>query len=150
MEVSDSEEDFEVFDQLQSPEPSSLDFSHLPSTQVSSIQEAPSVPDAMVLQRKYKTSLLELLESYAGGTVPKVAIQTRPSNPLPAQTSQPDLANKKRKLDRKRKDVDEEEEVILSKELEPQKGAKTTRRVQTRSSSEGAVVERGHDRHPKV
>ena len=32
VEVLDSEEDFEVFDQLQAPKPSSVDFSHLPST----------------------------------------------------------------------------------------------------------------------
>ena len=62
----------------------------------------------MVLQRKSKTSLLELFKSYAGGTVPEMAIQTRPSTPLPAHSSQPDLTNKKRKQNRKDKDIVEE------------------------------------------
>ena len=31
VEVSDSEEEFEVFNQLQSPKPSDVDISHLPS-----------------------------------------------------------------------------------------------------------------------
>ena len=74
VEVSDSEEEFEVFDQLQAPKPSDVDFSHLPSAQVSSIQETLSVPDTMVLQRKSKISLLELFEFHAGGSVPEVAI----------------------------------------------------------------------------
>ena len=50
-------------------------------SQVSSVQEALSILDAMVLQRKSKISLLELLESYVGGTVPKVVIQTKPPTP---------------------------------------------------------------------
>ena len=49
----------------------------------------------MVLQRKSKTSLFELFEPYAGGTVPEVAIQTRPPTPLPVHFSQPDLAKEK-------------------------------------------------------
>ena len=96
MEVSDSEEDFEVFNQPQSLEPIDADFNHLPPAQVSSVQEAPNIPDAMVLQRKAKTSLLE---SHAGGTVPEVAIQTKPPTPLLAQTSQSYFVDKKRKRD---------------------------------------------------
>ena len=119
VEVSDFEEEFEVFDQLKAPKPSGVDFSHLPSAQVSSIQEALSVPDTMVLQRKSKTSLLELFESHAGGLVPEVAIQIRPPTPLPAHTSQPKPVDKKRKRDKNGKDVAEEGEVIPSKESEP-------------------------------
>ena len=96
VEVSDSEEDFEVFNQPLSPEPIDANFSHLPPAQVSNIQEAPSIPNAMVLQCKAKTSLLE---SHVEGIVPEVAIQTKPPTSLPTQTSQPDLANKKRKRD---------------------------------------------------
>lgn len=70
----------------------------------------------MVLQRKPKTSLLELLESHAGGSVPEVAVQTRPPTPFPTYTSQPKLAEKKRKRDRESNDVVEEGKVILSKE----------------------------------
>ena len=99
VEVSDFEEDFEVFNQPLSSEPINANFSHLPPAQVSNIQEAPSIPNAMVLQCKAKTSLLELLESHVEGIVPEVAIQTKPPTPLPTQSSQPDLANKKRKRD---------------------------------------------------
>lgn len=120
VEVSDSEEGFEVFYQYQSPKASGTNFSHLPSTQVSSVQEAPNIPDAMVLQQKSKTSLLELLKSHARGTAPEVAIQTKLPTPLPTQTSQPNHTNKKRKWDRKGKEVAEEGQSIPSKELEPQ------------------------------
>ena len=44
----------------------------------------------------------------------------------------------------------EEGEVVPSKELEPQKGAKIAKGAQTRSSSVGAIVERGHDHYPRV
>ena len=62
----------------------------------------------MVLQCKSKTSLFELFESYAGGMVPEVAIQTRPPTLLPVHSSQPDLVNKKRKQNWKDKDIVEE------------------------------------------
>ena len=119
VEVFNSEKDFEVFNQFQSSEPSIVDFNHLPFAQVSGVQEAPNIPNAMVLQRKSKTSLLELLESHVEGTVPKVAVQTRPLTPLPTQTSQPNPTDKKRKQDRKCKEVGEEGEVIPSKEPKP-------------------------------
>ena len=76
VEISDFEDNFEVFNQPQSPEPPADDFSHLLPAQVSSTQEALSVPNAIVLQHKAKTSLLELLESHAGGSVLKVVVQT--------------------------------------------------------------------------
>lgn len=97
MEVSDSEEYFEVFDQRQSPKSLGTTFCHLPPTQVSSVQETSNIPNIIMLQRKPKTSLLELLESQAGGLVPEVVVQTRPPTPLPAHTSQPEPADKKRK-----------------------------------------------------
>lgn len=88
VEVLDSEEDFEVFDQLQSPGPSCANFSYLPPTQVSSVQETLGIPNAMVLQRKSNTTLLELLESHTRGSVLEVVVQTRPPTPLPAHSSQ--------------------------------------------------------------
>ena len=74
VEVSDSEEDFEIFDQPQSPEPSGATFSHLTLAQVSSVLETFDIPNTMVLQRKPKTSLLKLFESHAGRLVPEVAV----------------------------------------------------------------------------
>ena len=44
----------------------------------------------------------------------------------------------------------EKGEVVPSKELEPQKGAKIAKGAQTRSSSVGAIMERGHDHYPRV
>lgn len=74
MEVSYSGQDFEAFNQPQSPDSPDATFSHLPLAQVSDIQEPFDIPDAMVLQRKPKKSLLELIESYAGGFVLEVAV----------------------------------------------------------------------------
>ena len=99
VEVSDSEEDFEIFDQPQSLEPSGATFSHLTPAQVSSVLETFDIPNTMVLQRKPKTSLLKLFESHAGRLVPEVAVQTRPPTPLPTHTSQLEPTNKKRKWD---------------------------------------------------
>ena len=70
VEVSDFEDNFEVFDQHQSLEVPTSDFSHSPPAQVSHIQETSRVPKAMVLQHKTRSSLLDLLKSHGGGNVP--------------------------------------------------------------------------------
>lgn len=70
IKVVDSEEDFKVFNQsspIKSPHTSST---YLPSAQLSGVQKSSDIPEAMVLQRKQNTSLLELLESHAGGSTP--------------------------------------------------------------------------------
>ena len=41
----------------------------------------------MVLQRKAKMSLLELLKIHVGGNAPEVAIQTKPPTPPPSEAS---------------------------------------------------------------
>lgn len=94
----------------------------------------------MVLQRKQKTSLLELLESHAEGSVPEVAIQTKPPTPFPTHTSEPNPANKKRKWDQKGKDVVEEGKVIPFKEP-----AKMAKGAQKKSLGNRALLEKGHD-----
>ena len=58
--VLEFEDNFEVFNHPQSPEALVGDFSHLPPAQVSHTQEAPTVLDAMVLQCKTRSSLLDL------------------------------------------------------------------------------------------
>ena len=65
--------DFEVFNQTQSPEAPTSDFSHLPSAQVTHTQGDSSIPEAIGLQCKPKMSLLDLLESHTGGNVPEKA-----------------------------------------------------------------------------
>lgn len=105
IEVSNSKEDFEVFDRSSPIESPRASFSDLPPVQVSSNQDPFDVPEAMVLQRKKNTSLLELLETHVGGFTPKVAIQTRPLTPLLAHTSFFEPADKRRKWDKKDKEV---------------------------------------------
>ena len=117
IEVTDSEEDFEVLDQLPPAKSPHTSFSHLTPAQVSSNQEPSDVPKAMVLQRKKSTSLPELLESHAGWSAPKVAIQTHPPTPLPTHASPSQLADKKRNRVKQGKDVSEEGEVAPSKDL---------------------------------
>ena len=80
VEVLDSEDDFEVFNQPQSLEASTGDFSHLPLAQVIQTQGDSSIPEAMRLQRKPKMSLLDLLESHVGGNVLEKAVQPKPTS----------------------------------------------------------------------
>ena len=63
VEVSDSKDEFKVFNKLQSLKAPTGDFSDLPLAQASHTQEALSIPNAMVLQHKTRTSLLDLLEA---------------------------------------------------------------------------------------
>ena len=76
VEVSDSKDKFEVFNKLQSPEAPTGDFSDLPLAQASHTQEALSIPNAMVLQHKTRTSLLDLLEAMC------LRRQSKPNSPL--------------------------------------------------------------------
>ena len=59
----ESKDDFKVFNQPESPEVPTGDFSHLPLAQVSQTQGDPSIPEAMGIQRKPKTGLLKVIES---------------------------------------------------------------------------------------
>ena len=86
----------------------------------------------MVLQQNKNISLLELLESHAGVSTLEVAVQTQPPTPLPAHPSPSEQAKKKRKRDKKGKEVPKEGEVVPSKELKPQQGAKISKGAQER------------------
>ena len=57
VEVSDSKDEFSIFNQLPSPEPPVNDSSHLPLVQVSSTQEDTIVPEVMGIQCKPRTNL---------------------------------------------------------------------------------------------
>lgn len=70
-----SDEDFGVFYQSFPTKSLLATFSSLPFTQASISQDPSSIPTAMVLQCKQRTSLFELLESHAGGATPEVAVQ---------------------------------------------------------------------------
>ena len=75
IEVVDFKEDFEVFDRPDPIESPSTTSRPLPSNQIGTEQEMIDILEVLVLQRRKYTSLLELLESYAGGYTPEVAIQ---------------------------------------------------------------------------
>lgn len=126
LEVVDLEEDFDVFNRTNFVEFFSVNSRPLPSAQVSSIQETIDVLEAMDLQQK-KTSLLELLESHAGGTTPKVVVNPRPPTPLPSRTSHTEPLEKKRKKDKKGKETSEEGKIQPTKDQEPLKGAKAAK-----------------------
>ena len=119
--------DFEVFNQTQSPEAPTSYFSHLPSAQVSQTQGDSFILKAMGLQRK-----------------PKLA--TLPST----QVSQTDLVDNKRKRDQEGKEVMEERKNLPLKEVEAQRGGKQARVMQTRSSNEGAIIDRRGDQQTEV
>ena len=57
IDVSYSKDDYEVFNQPQSPKIRTDDLGHLLPTQVSHDQEATDIPDAMGIQRKSRSSL---------------------------------------------------------------------------------------------
>lgn len=117
-EVVDSEEDFEFFDRLDPVESFATVPRPLPSAQINNNQETIDILEAMVLQRK-NTSLLELLESHAGGSTHEVTVQTQPQTPLPTRTSLIEPLEKKRKRDKKGKKASKEGEVALFKEPKP-------------------------------
>lgn len=73
----------------------------------------------MVLQRNKNTSLLELLESHARGSTPKVVVQPRLPTPLPTHTSLSEQPEKKRKREKNGKEIYEEGEVAPPKDIEP-------------------------------
>lgn len=78
----------------------------------------------MILQRKPKMSLFQLMESITWETAHEVVAQTKPLTPPPTHTSQLVPEDKKRKRDQKGKDVVEEGRGIPPppKETEPRKG----------------------------
>ena len=81
VEVSDSEDEFEIFNQALSPDISTFDLSH-PFT---------PILEEMGIQHKPKSSLLDLIEFQPGKDAPGKAAQTKPPTPLPALPSSLDL-----------------------------------------------------------
>ena len=105
VEVSGSEDNFEVFNRPQSLEVLTGDFSHLPLIEVSQTQGDLSVPEAIGIQCKARSSLQELLESQAGGNALGKAAQTKLPTPPPTQSLRSNPANRKRKREQKGKEV---------------------------------------------
>ena len=87
----------------------------------------------MVLQRK-NTNLLELLESHTGWSTLEVSIPPQAPTPIPCCTTPAKPLKKKRKREKKGKEVAEEGEIPPTKDPELQKGAKTTKGAQRRNT----------------
>lgn len=121
VEVSDSKDNFEVFNQPRSLEVPTGDLSHISPAQVSHSQEDSTILDTMVLQHKTSTSLQDLLESQIVGNVPEKVAQTKPPTPPFTQALHPDLVDKKRKRDPKGKEVLEKGKAISLRWLSPRR-----------------------------
>ena len=104
----------------------------------------------MVLQRKTRLSLLDLLESHAGGNMLEKTIQTKPLTPHLSQVPLAYPNDKKRKRDQKEKEVIEEVKGFLSRDIEPLKGAKAAKTAHTPTTSEGPIMERGCDHQSRA
>ena len=117
------EEDFEVFycpdltkDATTTSTPTAI--------AVSADHDATKVPEGMVIEKRLP-NLLYLLESHIDDATPQTPVVPRPLTPLPPP--QTDLANKKRKWDKKvGKGIAEEGEIQEETPLEQTKGPKAT------------------------
>ena len=78
------------------------------------------------------------------------AVQSKPPTLPSTHTSQPDHADKKRKQDQKGNEVIEERKTTSTKEAEVQRGGKQAKITQTRSASEGVVIDGRGDRQVEV
>lgn len=103
----------------------------------------------MVLQRKQKTSLLELFESHDEGSTLEVAVQPRPPTLLPIHSFPLEQLKKKRKREKKWKEASEEGQ-ISSKDLQPQNGAKIAKGAQKRNTPEGSSIDVVVDCCPRI
>ena len=104
----------------------------------------------MGIQRKPRASILEIMESQAGGKAPEVVSQGKhPSLSIP-HDPQPEPVDKKRKREQKGKDMMEEGRGVPPKENEPQRGVKVAKTTQMRSSRDGVPGDRRHDLHTRV
>ena len=107
VDLSNSSDEFEVFNQSLSPESTSanIDFQH---------QADVITPDKMGIQRKSQRSLMDLIESQPGKCAPGKSTQPKLPHPPPKSSlpppqpslpSRPKPADPKRKRDQKGKDV---------------------------------------------
>ena len=112
VEVSDSEDNFEVFNQSES------------LVEESQIREASPVLDIMGIQRKPRTGLLDVMESTSRSKVPEKNAQAKLPPPPPTQPLWVDPADHKRKKDQRSQYLGKGGKGPLPKDTELQKGAK--------------------------
>ena len=83
--MSDSEDDFDVFNQPLSPEAPVGDLSDPFLVQTNLAQEEAAIPADMRIQRKQRTDLLKVMESSAEGKAPEKPSQAKLPPPPPIQ-----------------------------------------------------------------
>ena len=131
----DIEKDFEVFYRADSKDPPVPIHLRLIAVQVSTSQEAASVPKAMVLEEK-TPDLLALLTTHTKGNASMVPIIPRPPTLAPSHTSTVDVLKKKRKR-RKQTGSFEEVEIPQPTQQPPTKEPRITRVQQKKGTSIG-------------
>ena len=124
--MSDSSDEFEVFNRPLSPESTSANLNNQ--------QQVDVIPlDEMGIQRKSQRSLLDLIESQSEKDAPGKSTQPKlppppPKSPFPppqlSLPSKPEPANTKRKREQKGKEVVEAGRSCLVHEDETQRAAK--------------------------
>ena len=122
--MSDSEDEFEVFNRPLSLEASTSDLGHSSPTQSNQNRRVIPIPDNMGIQRKQRSTLQELLESQPGENVPGKVPQTRLPTPPPAQPLRLELADLQRKREQKGNEVVEGGKTHPSLKDEVQKATK--------------------------
>ena len=105
VEVSDFEDEFEVFNQPLSPEASTGDLGHPSPVQSSYNQEVASILDDMGIQCKQRSTLQKLLESQPRRDALGKAAQTKLPTLPPTQPLRHEPADLKKKKEQKGKGV---------------------------------------------
>lgn len=118
VELTDSENEFAIFNQPLSSDSPISNLSHPSLVQENNPQGDTTFPKEMGIQRKQRSTLQELLESQPEGKAPGKATQTWLSTPPPAQHTRAELADHKRKREDRGKEVMGIERTQPSQEVE--------------------------------
>jgi len=124
VDVSDSEDFYEVFDQPLSPEMSTSDLDQSSQPLPSHFKEVATSEDEMGIQRKPRSTLQELLESQLGRDAPTKTLHTRLPTPPPTHPLRTDPVDLKRKRDNKGNEVMEGGKNLPPREPKNQKATK--------------------------
>ena len=138
MNVSNSDDLYEVFDRPLSPKTLTGDLGQFSQPLPSHFEEVASLEDKMGIQRKPRSTLQEHLESQPEREAPTKVPQTRlPTPHPPTQPLRTDPTDPKRKRDDKGKEVMEGGKNLPPLETKHQMAANQPRTVQTRLATEG-------------
>ena len=140
VDLSDSQDEFEVFNQPLSLESTSADLDHQQQVGIITLDE-------MGIQRKSKRSLLDLIESQPRKDAPGKPTQPKlpPSSPkLPLPSPQPSLPSRLEPVDPKRKRDQKGKEILKAGRSRPTPKEETQRVVKQQKT--GQVGQRGSER----